>query len=322
MIILKKLLLISVLSVSAGTVCAQSTINVFTMIMDRLTAVGFADELESGDFKAIWGQSITEMGVEIAKLNLQFYETKDDKARVEQIMAYLGGIDVPALGYIFLPEINAISVIAHETGTNRAAIYGGYVVLAYFIAFGYSYDQYCQIYKLDNALRLPEFLTALRKIIRQNWLCGTNSPEYRELAAFVRTYGSLDTMSAANKQNGIVRYSLDDYFQTNFMTLILYIYTHELSHIVLKHDPGKSMAVKEANEIDADMWSAMYLFTRIRGGWGVETGNGKITARIEPVLRMFEFIIDLEPGKIEKRVTNFMRHYLWTESFYDNAQDG
>jgi len=289
------------------------------MMMGNLEKIGFTDELIKGDFTEIWGLSIEDIADEIGRLNSLFYGTTDDKLRAKQIREYMGTFELHKLNQIFLPHVNAISHSERKYGSNSIEILGGYVVLSYFIACVYAYDQYCQIYEQENELRYNEFFAALQNIIQNNWVCNRDSPEYRELAVFVKTYSNLVDMSEHQRNIGETNYSLDDYFNTSFQLLILYAYAHELSHIALQHRTSVDSMTALVNDVEADMSAAMFVFTRIKGGWGVESENGKVKATLEPLLRFLEFITKLNPEHMGSRHSQFMRRYLWTATFFDNA---
>jgi hypothetical protein len=318
--ILRRTFFFSLLVAAANASYGQEPVNVFELFGSAWRGTGFAEELEKGDFKEVWGQSLDELIVEIARLNLLFYEERDDTERTRLIRERIGETELPAYSYLFLPDVNAFSVIDHESGSNRITISGGYVVLAYLISCCYSYEQYCQIYREDNRLRTGEFLAALEKMVRQNWFCRKDTAEYRELAAFSREYGRMERESGRLREDGERQHSLYDHFITNFQFLMLYIYAHEIGHIVLGRDNTDTKHAAIEEEITVDMSAARFLFTRVRGGWGVGTGEEKTKAVMEPVLLLLEFLAKIHPGLLEGRIANFLRHYVWAESYYANIE--
>jgi hypothetical protein len=320
--ILPKTIILSLLVFPASLAYSQETINVFGLFKEKWLMAGFAKELESGDFKAVWGQSLDDVIIEIADLNALFYEETDDRERERKILEYVGETRIPPYSYVFRPEVKGESGMFHDSQSNIIGIYGGYVVLSYLIACCYSYDQYCQIYQIQNELYEIDFLSRLQKIVRQNWFCKKDSDEYRGLTAWARIYGNLEDGAEQLKSGGKRRYSLFDFFNTNFQFLLLYIYSHEISHLVLDRSSRSGEDGGMEGEIEADMSAARFLYTRVKEGWGVrdaDTGEVAVEATIEPLIQLLEFVAKVYPGVLEERLVNFLRHYVWVESFYANG---
>jgi hypothetical protein len=316
--IFRKILLINIIVACSASVYCQETLSVFEVIkQNRLQAL--FEEIETGSFEEIWGISLDDMGNEIALLNVLFYEESNAEQRAEMIKKHIGEIKLWASSNIFNPDVNANIIMNHTRGVNEIVIYGGYVVLADYIARYYAYNQYCQINRMDN-MQSELFLPALQNIVKQLWIIKNTSNEYKQLSDFDRIYLELDRQSELMKNKGNVRYSLWDYYQTNFMTLMLYAYAHEISHIALyQDDPHDNLLDNNTIEIDVDISVARFLFTRIQGKWGVTDNDRKLEATIEPVLLLLELLADVYPD-LQERVINFMRHYLWTQSFYANIE--
>ena len=71
--ILKKIIILSPPVLTVHLADAQEMVNVFELFKEKWLLPEFSGELERGDFRAVWGQSLDELVVEIGKLNLLYY---------------------------------------------------------------------------------------------------------------------------------------------------------------------------------------------------------------------------------------------------------
>ena len=132
-------------------------------------------------------------------------------------------------------------------------------------------------------------------------------------------------MSWLSRLGNSICSTMFDFFTTNFQFLMLYIYSHEISRLVLRHGVPGGEHCNIEHEVEADMSAARFLYTRVKGKWGVRdanTGEVAVEATIEPVIQLLEFLAGVYPGLLEERLGNFLRHYVWVESFYANGEKG
>lgn len=232
-------------------------------------------------------------------------------------------------------ELNKFSPKNKDKITEKAALkightmeyslvfYGGIIVLSHLIANVTAFNRYNISVNDKYNMKTTDSLVQIGNLLKNNWQSLPNSESHKFLHFLVNNYSKVRRESEILVKNKELKFTLEDYHVTDYMTLLLFIYAHEFSHILFSHAEKKELSIQD--ELDADSAATRFMFTRIKGGWEITTDNGKIKSSIDPIVNYFRVMYYAAKNDEEKffwdsRLKNFLLDYVYFGSYFNEIE--